>query len=414
MVYMKNLLVSCFNLYNGYKRKQNDKYIRKGLASGEFGKGTILNFHECGTKISVFKECTNETISLAPIYKNIQSGSFVIDWPEIALWKIKNAVVYNHSDFIKVENGIVWPKFFKANFINCIPKDSNLVSYSDHDVIIKRGKKQIKINTAYSLLGVYSDIWSHGTSEYFPKITEISSALSDYNGVEKLKVLVPNYSDKQFKDIMYEAIMSNPNVEIVEVEDDVEVLVETLYIMDRPARFNDHCDYVEIGDSTQPAKVAEVLRDKLVKPLLSRYGNEINSYTGSRKLYLVRRGTYRAMKNFHEVEEFFVGKGFVLVEPHKLSMAEKVAMFNNAEYIVGPYSSAFSNTIFCKPGTKALVFSNNSFSYEGYIVMHQQHFGIYVLRVTGTDIYENSLIHCDYFVPLDKIKDACEYHGIPL
>jgi capsular polysaccharide biosynthesis protein len=122
-----------------------------------------------------------------------------------------------------------------------------------------------------------------------------------------------------------------------------------------------------------------------------------------RKLYIGRYG-YRNMLNNAEVEQYFVSQGFEVIHPDLFTLKEKVKIFREAAIIVGPGSSGFTNIIFCKQGTKALVFTNFQRISDCGINTLAEYFGIDLLVVIGYD--KNDSIHSSYFVPLDKIKSA--------
>ena len=86
---------------------------------------------------------------------------------------------------------------------------------------------------------------------------------------------------------------------------------------------------------------------------------------------------------------------------------------NSAEVIAGPFGSAFSNIIFCKPGTKMLLFCNFSRFYEAWLCLHKKYFNLDMLWVTGfDDKTATNPSHCSFYIPLQKIKDAAKYLGI--
>ena len=48
--------------------------------------------------------------------------------------------------------------------------------------------------------------------------------------------------------------------------------------------------------------------------------------------------------------------GFVFVDTGSLSVVEQVLLFSHAEIIAGSSGAAFTNLMFCKRGTKAIIF----------------------------------------------------------
>lgn len=74
------------------------------------------------------------------------------------------------------------------------------------------------------------------------------------------------------------------------------------------------------------------------------------------KRILVRRNSStRVLKNAQEIEDLLVSKGFVIIEPERLTFKEQVELFSDADVIIGATGAAFANLIFCKPTTKIVI-----------------------------------------------------------
>lgn len=382
--------------------------LKSGLKNGSLIELDIVKSEEIGIPVGVFKPETKETIKIMRTFGVIDQGSFDITYPQINLNVFNNVIVVSKTDFIISGQKVYWPKYFNYNFNKNIPLDCTLkwVNSTDNKVIVKDVKPSVVVDVAYSLLGVHAQIWSHSLSEYYTKLSQLDKVLEIEKGTVNL--LVPNYKDQQLKQIVYDYVRNYDRINIIPIEDGCAVSVGKLYYMERPAAFTDHETYVAIGDNAQPKIVSDILKRDLVEPLIR--GMEDSSYP--KKLFLVRRGFYRALTNNDEVEEFFKSEGFYFLEPHKVTLEEKIKLFYNAEMIVGSYSSAFSNVLFCKPGTKALLFSNYQRIFETWLSMHYQHFDIDMMFVTGSDVKKENSAHTSFYISLDRIKAACKHIGI--
>lgn len=71
--------------------------------------------------------------------------------------------------------------------------------------------------------------------------------------------------------------------------------------------------------------------------------------------------TRRKCLNEDELVEFLMSKGFVEVFCEDLSMAEKVALFANAEEVAGVIGGGMANSLFCKPSCKVHCFLTPGF-----------------------------------------------------
>jgi capsular polysaccharide biosynthesis protein len=90
--------------------------------------------------------------------------------------------------------------------------------------------------------------------------------------------------------------------------------------------------------------------------------------TGPKKIYLVRHEKTRGLTNERDVAEIFADRGWTSVDPGKLRLAEQMALFAGAEMIAGLHGGAFTNLLWCRPGTRVLELFAESFvngCYEG-------------------------------------------------
>lgn len=84
--------------------------------------------------------------------------------------------------------------------------------------------------------------------------------------------------------------------------------------------------------------------------------------SGARRLYLSRRRrSMRVMVNEAELEAALRDRGFTVIEPERLSVAEQIAAFRSAAVVVGPTGAAFANLLFGGEGTKAVEIQPENF-----------------------------------------------------
>jgi len=76
----------------------------------------------------------------------------------------------------------------------------------------------------------------------------------------------------------------------------------------------------------------------------------------SSKRIVVSRGssTTRRWLNENECISSLDSHGFKLIDPSKLSLAQQVDAFSNADIILGPHGAGLTNIMFCNPGTKVI------------------------------------------------------------
>mgnify|MGYP000005136142 CR=1 FL=1 len=102
-----------------------------------------------------------------------------------------------------------------------------------------------------------------------------------------------------------------------------------------------------------PAWVCQFLRDQFL-PLADGA-----SAGRPERIYVERRGN-REVTNQDAVEEVLARHGITTIRPEEHSLGAQVALFQNAELIVGPHGAGLANIVFASPGTQVVeIFSPN-------------------------------------------------------
>ena len=104
-----------------------------------------------------------------------------------------------------------------------------------------------------------------------------------------------------------------------------------------------------------PTWITDFLRKKFLNKLKK---NENSKKNFPKKIYINRKDAtiklLRYIINENEVEKNLIKNGFTSLTLSDYSFADQVALFNNAESIVGLHGAGFANIIFCSPNTKIL------------------------------------------------------------
>lgn len=82
---------------------------------------------------------------------------------------------------------------------------------------------------------------------------------------------------------------------------------------------------------------------------------QISRDSFAKKVFISRKDSkLRQVMNEDEVFAVFEKQGFVRYELAHMSLLEQIALFNNAEMIVGFHGSGLTNILFCDPGTRII------------------------------------------------------------
>lgn len=381
-----------------YKVNRLRKYIKKIFFSDTYP--LLKNVDEIFPIVFNIKQGTWEPQFFPEIYQVCRKSTLECYHHPQNVLCLKNAKVSSKSDIIVTLKGVIWDKAYLANFSKVIPLDADLGKYNKESVTVFRKSKSVYIEApCMSLLGVHEDIWAHFILQFFGKLC-YAAELGILN--KHITVLAPIYKDKQLKQIIDDILVNFPNVTLKAVQKNVEYICNEYYYFPSAGYFPNHENYTITIDSVLPQSYLKLLKKYYVDPRCPKLKNRTNE---EYKLYLVRRDTFRCMINYQEVENFFISEGFLLVEPHKLLLEEKVRLFYNAKVIVGPYSSAFTNLELCNTNVRVLVFTNLTRATEScYATLLSVCGSKYIMNVTGDD--ENSNIHTSFYIPVLRIKQA--------
>ena len=128
------------------------------------------------------------------------------------------------------------------------------------------------------------------------------------------------------------------------------------------------------------------------------------------KIFLRRNSGTRKVVNTDEIERLMVGRGYVIVEPEKLTFLQQVQLFENAKAIVAPTGAALCNAIFCKPGTHVGIFmakhKNMIYRYWSNMLAPMQ---VKVSHVLGDIVQNRGLgIHGDFAIDAGCVNDLLD------
>lgn len=104
----------------------------------------------------------------------------------------------------------------------------------------------------------------------------------------------------------------------------------------------------------------------------------------ARRLFIPRHAATRPLQNQAQVAETLAARGFTIADPATLSLTEQIALFKGAELVVGPLGAALTNIAFCRPGTRVLALTAQSFP-DTFFWFLAQHGRLQYEEIRGED-----------------------------
>ena len=377
-------------------QQENDNRQEQILSSAD--RYSLVDSFEVGVCVQTLKEASIEEVEPMPIYGILQSGVLRLNSPALNCYCYKQASVREGADYILFANErAVWTKKDLPIFTKDIPMDEGLLYHDASSIIVSPCQCVKRYKKVFSMCGVYADVWAHFMIQYVCKLYSLLQLPAEHR--KDMAIMVPEYQDEHVKYVM-ETFVSEylPGTELCVLHKNEMAFCEELYYVESTTTMIDNERYVSYVDMIIPKYVNDLLKRYMIPSCVCSEPTE--------RIFLVRRGSWRNMSNSEEVETYFASLGFRMVEPHKMSYTEKVGLFQSAKVIVGPYSSAFTNTIFCRPGTKVLVMTNLQRAFEPFLTFYRQYFDLDMMCVTGVD-EQPSESQSSYEIPLQKV--ICAY-----
>ena len=104
----------------------------------------------------------------------------------------------------------------------------------------------------------------------------------------------------------------------------------------------------EAQDNLMSRSVADHIRNRILDKSLQ--GKRASS---GEKVFLSRRNCkVQRLVNMDEVEQIFADSGYQIVFTEEMTFDEQIALFNNADVIVGATGAAFTNIVYCHEGAQ--------------------------------------------------------------
>lgn len=352
--------------------------------------------------VAHIKDATWEEVSVPEVYSVSKAHTMSQYMNPLDMYVVENAVVADDCDVVMTPEGALWAKRNDPMFSKEIIMDVGYYKHDTHYIYMRKGKETHVEGNCLSLLGLYASEWAHFIVQNLPKLY---FAAEEGLLKEPITVLVPEFKDKQILQILNEFKQQYPSITYCSCKSTRKELsyvrCDKLYYMSDAAIITKHGAYVMPYDIVIPQVTRDILYHYLVNPLVEKVKNNPIRHD---KLFLVRRGAMRAMTNWQEVESYFVKQGFYPVEPHLLTLEEKVDLFYHSKVIVGPHSSAWTNMVFADKVKMLMItpICRTIDMYLGYFINDKD---VSLVQVTGRDLSARD-IHTAYTVSLDRIKLA--------
>jgi hypothetical protein len=256
----------------------------------------------------------------------------------IALMQLQRATVLGSTGaVIDEERGVLYQSRYAANRYGA--------GASYHDFIDAPSVRVDKPAANYfSMVGEYRG-HRHFFHFLFDRLPRIFYLLSRFGIGDKPFVILTNQDPPGFQRDIYRFLSArHPNLTFAAVPEHERWCLPALYMID---------DMQPVRRTFMPPDAVAFFRDLVI----GGYG--LSPAAPHRRLYINRSDARkRNVHNEAQIWPSFERRGFSSIAAGKLSFRDQVALFAEAEAIVGPHGAGFSNLLFAPSAAKVLEISN--------------------------------------------------------
>jgi capsular polysaccharide biosynthesis protein len=310
-------------------------------------------FDECDPVIASEILLRGEKVSF---YRpTLVGGSFssgVTKAPDILMTVFKHAIVNLESSSVLDEDGTL--------YMERAPSERDIGGLQNYAAghVIAHGKFSALVNLR-DVEPIREGIFfgGNGSFNYYHWMLEILPRSIFLDRIPRefahLPILVSDIVSKQ-PALMESFELLCPDREILVLDRKKNYKVETLIHLNSPSiipfnligRSQYRAHYTHLS-----SKAIEHMRRVFINK--SKSAQAVSEQEFPRKVFLSRKPGKRNY-NQQEIELGFKRIGFVPIYIEEYGFLEQVAIMNNAEWIAGPTGAAWTNLMFCEPGTKAV------------------------------------------------------------
>ena len=259
---------------------------------------------------------------------------------------VRNATCFVYSDIIQLEDGrcIYLAKEHKGWEGAVDFADEIILMDTDSWCKLRKCHQTKHLAKAIKVGGMFGFNYYHFIFQILPKLFETSDIDSS----------IPLLLDRAAADVpsMKQLVewCNKEKREVIYMDYDVKYMVEELYVISESNVCVPNWKVKDI-ESIPAALYSPTTIDNISKYLLTY--NDMGTYP--EKIFVSRKSTKRRAYNETELWDVAKKYRFVKVYPEELSMAQQMALFNNAKTIIAANGAALSNLIFCQASCKLIM-----------------------------------------------------------
>jgi capsular polysaccharide biosynthesis protein len=208
--------------------------------------------------------------------------------------------------------------------------EKKLISFLDYD------NSPINLDSAATFLDAVAHNYAHWVTEVLPRIAAFCT-------LKKFKNVPLLIDDGLHPNIMESlALIIEEDRQVYLLPKKLKIKVKKLYVVSVTG-------YIPVQPKNKNLDNQGMFSPyalKLIRNRIFAIIDNLPAKDSPKKIYLKRNSKHRILINEKEIIKILISKGYVIIEPEKLSFLQQVSIIKNAEYITGVSGAGFGNLIF--------------------------------------------------------------------
>lgn len=320
-------------------------------------------------------------------------GIVEFDLPNLHCHHLKDVIITGDSDcVVDLNSGCLINNMCYNVEGNITLIDGLLYRHMENHCTVRSNfkKEPIRIKEGIMISGKFSANYYHELYENLNRLLLIDL----YSLPEDVPLLVDEVVFKiPSLEKIFTILSANSKRTIVKLKPRQLYLIDSLYTFDHINDLAPHINRLQAGSNYFRYDKEYTAKER---DLLLAHKSDIDS---PKRIFLTRANTSHRHFNEDEIFDILSHFGFERVATEKYSFEDQVALFNNAEWVIGCTGAAFSNVLFCNEQCKIICFRSSNLGKEPPIFNTiAQMFGARFWYYAPDWTKSKTSVHSDFYV----------------
>jgi capsular polysaccharide biosynthesis protein len=323
------------------------------------------------------------------------------DFPPVYVAEIRNAMVYGGTNLVFTQDAVICHDLydFERDYTSEELHGRHLIDAKKKRIrLLRHDISPERVPVAAVFVDACAPNYAHWLTEVLPRI----AAFCAEEQFASIPIIVDDGLHQNIMESLY--LITGPDRIVITLPVGRAIQVDSLYITSVAGYVPFERRYDQLSGHSHG--LFSSFPFDLIRKRVFEFADSMPLQNWPEKIYLRRSFGARKVTNDSELEKILINRGYVIVEPEKLSFLHQAMLFSKAKEIVGSSGAALVNLIFAQSNVSVQIFigkyPSTSYWYWQNIACAS---GKRVKYVLGKVLNKGDGIHADFSVDPEFISD---------